>query len=138
MQQNESNLIKAAPVSTPPALIAAPPSPVVSTQAQSIPEKTDESIGIRGYLRMLRILMSFALFGVRAFLNSRDWLGRKREKTSEQRHEEGAALRQKFLKLGPTFIKTGQTLATRADLLPFEYIEELSSLQDEVPPFPAE
>src|ERR1700742_1779418 len=137
MQQNESNLIKAAPVS-PPALIAATPVSTAPTQTKPIPEKIDESIGIHGYLRMLRILISFALFGVRAFINSRDWRGRKREKTSEQRHEEGAALREKFLRLGPTFIKTGQTLASRADLLPFEYIEELSSLQDEVPPFPAE
>src|ERR1700760_1572014 len=130
MQQNESNLIKAASVTAPPALIAAPPPSIVQAEAHPTPEKADESIGIHGYLRMLRILISFALFGVRAFLNSRDWLGRKCEKTPEQRHEEGAALRQKFLKLGPTFIKTGQTLATRADLLPFEYIEELSSLQD--------
>jgi predicted unusual protein kinase regulating ubiquinone biosynthesis (AarF/ABC1/UbiB family) len=87
---------------------------------------------------MLRILISFALFGVRAFVNSRDWLGRRRDKTAAERHEEGAILREKFLRLGPTFIKTGQTLATRADLLPVEYIQELSALQDEVPPFPAE
>lgn len=38
--------------------------------------------------------------------------------------------------LGPTYVKLGQMLSTRADLLPPEFIEELSTLQDSVPPFP--
>lgn len=40
--------------------------------------------------------------------------------------------------LGPTFVKAGQYLSTRADLLPPEYLRELAKLQDRVPPFPAE
>jgi len=46
----------------------------------------------------------------------------------------GERLRVTLEELGPTFIKMGQLLSTRADLLPVEIIEELSKLQDDVPP----
>jgi ubiquinone biosynthesis protein len=37
--------------------------------------------------------------------------------------------------LGPTYVKLGQVLSTRPDLIPLEFIEELAKLQDSVPPF---
>ncbi|OIO58605.1 MAG: 2-polyprenylphenol 6-hydroxylase [Alphaproteobacteria bacterium CG_4_10_14_0_2_um_filter_63_37] len=43
---------------------------------------------------------------------------------------------QALLDLGPTFIKLGQALSTRADMLPEDWVGELSRLQDEVPPEP--
>jgi ubiquinone biosynthesis protein len=47
-------------------------------------------------------------------------------------------LRQVLTALGPTFVKLGQILSTRPDLLPPAFIAELNLLQDAVPPFPAE
>lgn len=47
-------------------------------------------------------------------------------------------LRLALEELGPTFVKFGQILSTRPDLLPPEFIVELSRLQDEVPPLPWE
>lgn len=44
-------------------------------------------------------------------------------------------LSRSLIGLGPTFIKIGQALGTRADLLPLAYVKELSTLQDQVPAF---
>jgi predicted unusual protein kinase regulating ubiquinone biosynthesis (AarF/ABC1/UbiB family) len=49
---------------------------------------------------------------------------------------EAQAFAEDLEKLGPTFIKLGQILSTRADLLPPAYLEALARLQDDVGPFP--
>ena len=43
-----------------------------------------------------------------------------------------------FISLGPVYIKLGQWLSSRADILPQPYMEELAKLQDDVPPAPFE
>jgi len=50
--------------------------------------------------------------------------------------QQAAWLRRSLIGLGPTFIKIGQALGTRADLLPLAYVKELALLQDQVPSFP--
>jgi predicted unusual protein kinase regulating ubiquinone biosynthesis (AarF/ABC1/UbiB family) len=45
-------------------------------------------------------------------------------------------LRQVLTNLGPTFIKVGQALSTRPDLVRKDFLEELTKLQDQLPPFP--
>ncbi len=47
-------------------------------------------------------------------------------------------LKESLIKLGPTFIKVGQALGTRADLLPLPFVKELGTLVDDVPAFPNE
>ncbi len=50
----------------------------------------------------------------------------------------GERIRLALEELGPIFIKFGQAISTRRDLLPKDVADELAKLQDEVPPFPAE
>src|SRR5437868_10447335 len=50
--------------------------------------------------------------------------------------KQGAWFKRSLIKLGPTFIKIGQALGTRGDLLPLAYVKELATLQDQVPAFP--
>lgn len=49
-----------------------------------------------------------------------------------------AKLREILTRLGPAYIKVGQALSTRPDLVPPNYLEELTKLQDQLPPFPNE
>ena len=50
----------------------------------------------------------------------------------------GERIRLALEELGPIFVKFGQAISTRRDLLPPDIADELAKLQDAVPPFPAE
>jgi ubiquinone biosynthesis protein len=55
-----------------------------------------------------------------------------------RRHQPlGVRIRQALEELGPIFVKFGQAVSTRRDLLPREVANELAKLQDQVPPFPS-
>jgi ubiquinone biosynthesis protein len=58
------------------------------------------------------------------------WFGRRRAASRGER------LRLALEELGPIFVKFGQAVSTRRDLLPPDIAEELAKLQDRVPPFP--
>jgi len=55
-----------------------------------------------------------------------------------QQEKQAVWLKENLIELGPTFIKIGQALGTRADLLPLPFVKALGELQDQVPPFPNE
>lgn len=58
--------------------------------------------------------------------------------TNKELNQEKQAvwLKNKLINLGPTFIKIGQSMGTRADLLPLPFVKALGELQDNVPAFP--
>ncbi len=61
--------------------------------------------------------------------------GMTEAKRLARRRQQAIWIRESLLELGPTFIKVGQLFSTRADIIPTEYVEELSKLQDKVPAF---
>jgi ubiquinone biosynthesis protein len=64
------------------------------------------------------------------FLSPGIWFERRREASRGER------LRLALQELGPIFVKFGQAVSTRRDLLPTDLADELAKLQDRVPPFP--
>ncbi|MGM0716661.1 MAG: ABC1 kinase family protein [Halobacteriota archaeon] len=86
----------------------------------------------RRYLAVLFRFLPFAL----AFLRDRRrfFLFGSRRQGSEEKHRQRAEqMRDTMLDLGPAFIKIGQVLSTRPDILPPVYVDVFGTLQDEVP-----
>ncbi|KAG8071173.1 hypothetical protein GUJ93_ZPchr0006g42131 [Zizania palustris] len=80
-------------------------------------------------------------FIFKAWLNNQKFTyrgGMTEEKRVMKRKVLAKWLKESILRLGPTFIKIGQQFSTRVDILPQEYVDQLSELQDQVPPFPSE
>jgi ubiquinone biosynthesis protein len=66
------------------------------------------------------------------------WLRRLVPRWGRRREPLGARIRQALEELGPIFVKFGQAVSTRGDLLPPDIAKELVKLQDQVPPFDSE
>ncbi len=81
-----------------------------------------------GLDQVLVSIRLFAFFRFIVYLNPWNWF--RREKLTR-----GEALRKTLEELGPIFIKFGQALSTRPDILPVDIAAELRKLQDNVPPF---
>ena len=98
---------------------------------------------IRQFLRLLRITLTLLRFGVDDIALSgfrHPWVRLVARLVSIGRRfddSRGARLRMALERLGPIFVKFGQVLSTRRDLVPPDIADELSRLQDRVPPFPS-
>ena len=66
------------------------------------------------------------------------WWDRQTGSVAKNQRRRAVKMREILTKLGPAYIKIGQALSTRPDLVPPLYLEELSQLQDQLPPFPNE
>ncbi len=96
---------------------------------------------MRQLLRLLKIIFTIWRFGllrivrdslkpgiIKLILSALSW-------TTPGSYTRGESLRLALEALGPIFIKFGQVLSTRRDLLPTDIADELAKLQDQVPPF---
>ncbi|MFB6093230.1 MAG: ABC1 kinase family protein [Haloquadratum sp.] len=97
-------------------------------------------VNLRAYWRFLVVVWQFLPLIVAYARDRRKYLlfGGTRRVDAETQAERAEVLLDSLLRLGPTFIKLGQLLSTRPDILPPAYIDVLSSLQDDVPPAPWE
>ncbi|MGK7873141.1 MAG: ABC1 kinase family protein [Xenococcaceae cyanobacterium] len=82
--------------------------------------------------RFINIIFPFAVFTLSL------WWDKIRGKSAQNQQQQAIQLREILTNLGPTYIKVGQALSTRPDLIPPIYLEELAKLQDQLPSFPNE
>jgi predicted unusual protein kinase regulating ubiquinone biosynthesis (AarF/ABC1/UbiB family) len=93
---------------------------------------------LRAYWRFLLVVLKFLPTFISYARDRRRFVffGEGRDVDTEFKKDRAEKIKSKMLSLGPTFIKLGQVLSTRPDVLPPEYTDVFSTLQDEVPPAP--
>lgn len=95
---------------------------------------------IRRYRQIVRVLFKYGFDNLLAYLNLTEFVARwrrlvRRENSAIVELSQAERMRLVLEELGPTFIKFGQFLSTRSDILPPNYVAEFAKLQDNVPPF---
>lgn len=95
---------------------------------------------IKRYRQIVRVLFKYGFDNLLAYLSLTEVVTRwrrmlRRETSILTELSQAERMRMALEELGPTFIKLGQFLSTRSDIIPPNYIKEFSKLQDSVPPF---
>ncbi|ELY81919.1 ABC1 kinase family protein [Natrinema gari] len=87
------------------------------------------------YLRYLQVLLRFFPIAIAFLRDRRRFLlfGPSRHVSADVHRARAERLTETMLELGPAFIKVGQVLSTRPDIVPPTYVEAFATLQDEVP-----
>ncbi|MBN3897129.1 MAG: AarF/ABC1/UbiB kinase family protein [Nostoc sp. NOS(2021)] len=124
------------PEQTSPSLLAAQK---VRTTAQ--PEMLYDPVSIAAHYQNRKVQVVrriFAVLGPTLSFAFGLWSDSKRGIVVKNDRRRATQLRVLLTQLGPAYIKIGQALSTRPDLVPPVYLEELTKLQDQLPPFPNE
>lgn len=88
-------------------------------------------------IQVAKVVLKLLPFIINFRKDRREWVKREGKNINEKKYRKHAEKALKtFIELGPSYIKLGQWLSTRADILPQPYLEVLATLQDDVPPAP--
>ena len=86
-------------------------------------------------IHLARVLLKLLPIAFKFRRDRRRWVKQEGKNIDEKKYRKHAEKALKtFIELGPSYIKLGQWLSTRADILPQPYLDVLAKLQDEVPP----
>lgn len=107
------------------------------------PQEVDSYFRCRPHVVALRLLEVFASFASAAIRIRTSGIRKLNGSSLDQeavrnvsQYNFGMVLKETMLDLGPTFIKVGQSLSTRPDIIGYEITKALSELHDQIPPFP--
>lgn len=113
----------------------------VPEQISSLEKHFNEQTGVilkePSKIHLARVLLKLLPVAFKFRRDRRKWVKQEGKNIDEKKYRKHAEKALKtFIELGPSYIKLGQWLSTRADILPQPYLDVLAKLQDEVPPAP--